>query len=380
MKTFHGVTLMAARCSSALCFLLLPAYLIDQQRGQLANGKHPNYLQLASTAHPQPPNNLYRPSSVSFTSPSKLNLPLPSTSTALLQSTSELSESNDDDSSKENKSQKESLVRRLKQSAQEKLQAILQNGRSWLNGVRAGERTEMEAAVLQDPLPIVLPKSNKLRIARTRTSSNVTLADDDDEIVQESSVVDDTNLPKGPRWAIAHPSTNLSGTWKPIITPEFQRDYDQYLTHCGTNFYFRKVCLNFCSTTRETIVQQDDGRVLQLTGSSPAGGWKRSLLSSGADTVQEDYEAVHAKFLDPDRELVKVEAWWEDQGKVHTSFLREKPGVCGGEFESRRYLATAEDGTVELVCESTFHPAQKDIESQNSKFKPAFVRWRYRQA
>ena len=33
----------------------------------------------------------------------------------------------------------------------------------------------------------------------------------------------------------------------------------------------------------------------------------------------------------------------------------------------------ADDGSVELICESTFHPAKG-----SSKFKPAFVRWRYR--
>ena len=188
----------------------------------------------------------------------------------------------------------------------------------------------------------------------------------------------DADLPKGPRWAVAHPDTDLSGTWKPIITSEFQDQYEEYLTNCGTTFVFRKVCLKFCSTTRETIEQVEDGRVLHFHAKSPAGVWKRSLISSGADASRDDYEAVHAEFLDPDREMVKVEAWWEDQGRVHKSVLRNKPKVCGGEFETLRYLTEDEEtGKLLLVTDSTFHPSPEHVNNPSCKFKPAFVRWKY---
>jgi hypothetical protein len=212
-------------------------------------------------------------------------------------------------------------------------------------------------------------------------------------------------LPNGPRWAIAHPNVDLSGTWKPIVTNEFIKEYDAYLQNCGTNFALRHVCLNFCSLVREIIQQEDEGRVLHLTGTSPAGTWKRSLISSGAeyrrrdgggavgmaDVVDDDdnYQPIYTEFLDPDKELIQVEAWWQDQGRVHTSFLRNKPKVCGGEFESRRYLTTdAATGNVNLVCESFFHPASSKEEhssssssstasSISSQFKPAYVKWTY---
>ena len=418
MTTFRGASLVAVRCSSALCFLLLPPYLVNQQRGHqlLSHGKeqHGFLLSSAGTTQPQqhklppvqilPKTLLHRPpptTSVTFTPPSNLRPaalhlraanksdPLEesndeendcdSASSSSTTTTTESSSTGDNSHTKDNSNPpQEGRIRRIQRTATGKLRSFLETGRSLLKGVRARERTAMEAAQQQQQKQqhashsvTMRPnlKHDPMRSVDDNNNNN-----DDDET--------DHHLPQGPRWAIAHPNTDLSGTWKPIITPEFQHNYDRYLECCGTNYYFRKVCLSFCGTTRERIRQQNQGRVLQLTGTSPAGQWDRSLLSSGADGHNDDgtYEEVYATFLDPDRELVTVEAWWEDQGKVHTSFLRNKAGVCGGAFESRRYLDTAPDGiTPELVCESTFHPSQNDLESpQTSKFKPAFVQWRYR--
>lgn len=201
-----------------------------------------------------------------------------------------------------------------------------------------------------------------------------------------------STIPVGPRWATARPGTDLSGTWKPVVTPAFLGQYDAYLQNCGTSYVFRQVCLKFCGTTRETVTQTDGGRMVRLRATSPAGGWDRTLLSSGTDNNTTDdaggaggaYEPVYAKFLDPDGEPVVVEAWWDDQGSVHHSFMRGKASVCGGEFESRRFLETIGDGVDEvreLVCESTFHPSKLESEQPHDdrqRFKPAFVRWRYR--
>jgi hypothetical protein len=197
-------------------------------------------------------------------------------------------------------------------------------------------------------------------------------------------------LPSGSRWATAHPGTDLSGTWKPIITPEFLKEYDEYLANCGTSFFFRQLCLKFCSTTRETIIQRDNGRILELDGKSPAGGWKRSLVSSGASASSPQYQVAYTEFLDPDKDKVQVEAWWEKEGTVHHSILRNKPTVGGGEFDTLRYLSTdASSGSVDsdavtacdqtiLVTESTFRPSQKHLSNPSgSVFKPAHVRWEY---
>ena len=77
-------------------------------------------------------------------------------------------------------------------------------------------------------------------------------------------------------------------------------------------------------------------------------------------------------------ELVKVEAWWEDQGRIHKSILRDKAGVAGGTFETLRYLTHKEDtDQAILVTESTFHPSPEHLSKASSKFKPAFIRWEY---
>jgi hypothetical protein len=209
-------------------------------------------------------------------------------------------------------------------------------------------------------------------------------------------------VPAGPRWAVSHPDIDLSGTWKPTITADFLQQYDEYLTNCGTSYFFRQLCLKCCGMTRETITQLDHGRKLELDGQTPAGSWKRCLISSGAEPSQQnDYQVEYAEFLDPDKEMVQVEAWWEDQGRVHRSILRNKPTVQGGEFETLRYLMSDDDddaqndnntkgeslvattattatatttATTTLVTESTFRPKSPP---SNNKFKPAQVRWEY---
>ena len=164
--------------------------------------------------------------------------------------------------------------------------------------------------------------------------------------------------PKGSRWAISSNTTDLSGKWKPIITAKFKKEYDEYLRNCSQSFLFRNLCLSVVGLTREEIRQQHHGRKLVITGTSPAGSWERILVSSGADWDHADYEPFNVTFLDPDADNVNVEAWRENNGTVHKSWLRGKPRVCGGVFESTRYL---DDDF--LVCESVFHPngAQQDF-------------------
>jgi hypothetical protein len=258
-------------------------------------------------------------------------------------------------------------LRQLREKALHKLKTFLQSGKSLIRHVVPVpfRKTEMEAGFQQPTAPELLVLENATDLEESITTAT-------------SSYSEEESLPKGPRWVIAHPSTDLTGTWVPLIDSEFQNVYRQYLENCGTSLVFRQVCLNFCGVTRERIEQAEQGRLLHLHGKSPAGGWKRTLVSSGADIDKETYEPVHSEFFDPDKELVKVEAWWEEQGTVHKSWLRNKPGVAGGEFESTRYLKDNQDGSVELICESIFHPSESDRNNPSSKFKPGFVRWRYR--
>lgn len=222
----------------------------------------------------------------------------------------------------------------------------------------ARQKTEMEAAFDQPP---------------------ALTAEGEEKSAPEKPTTTHTDFvpPKDPRWAIAHPDTDLTGTWRPVVTAEFLEEYNRYLANCGTTFLFRQVCLKFCGTTRESITQIDKGRILRFQGSAPVGGWNRSLVASGSDSQSDEFDVYHAEFLDPDKELVRVEAWWIDEGRVHKSILRDKAGVDGGEFETLRYLTRNESDQLVLVTESTFRPSAKHLNSSSSKFKPAFVRWNH---
>lgn len=185
-------------------------------------------------------------------------------------------------------------------------------------------------------------------------------------------------LPEGPRWAVSHPKVDFTGTWKPIVTEEFKDEYESYLKKCATSVFFRKVVINFASTTREVIQHAESGRKLHFHGKTPVGSWERTLVSSGADADSSHFEPHQTNFLDPDKERVYVEAWWEEDGTVHKSWLRGKPRVEGGAFESTRYIeACPTTGQDILVCESKFHPSKDHLNDRNSRFQPAVVRWKY---
>lgn len=195
------------------------------------------------------------------------------------------------------------------------------------------------------------------------------------------------------RWATASPSTDLSGTWKPIITPKFIAEYDEYLQKCGEGIWFRKVLLSVLSLTKEVIVQRHEGRELSITGSTPIGKWERTLVASGIDPNSNkvlvpsdkkdnddgDYNVIYTEFSDPDGDTVQVEAWWEKGGSIHKSRLRNKPRLLGGEIETSRYLEEQSspdthnsNGSVLLVCESVFHPPPGQ-----AKFQKANIVWRF---
>lgn len=194
----------------------------------------------------------------------------------------------------------------------------------------------------------------------------------------QSNITFDVTLPEkrfdppvGSRWAISNNTTNLSGKWRPIITPAFKRKYEKYLLNCSQPLLFHNLCLNFVALTREEIKQQ--GNALRIKGTNPIGVWNQTLISSGTDHYNEDYEPINSTFLDPDGEMVHVESWWENNGTVHKSWLRGKPRCCGGEFESTRYLQDENS----LVCESVFHPNAAGA-PKSKGFLPATVTWRFR--
>jgi hypothetical protein len=192
--------------------------------------------------------------------------------------------------------------------------------------------------------------------------------------------------PTGTRWAIAANTTQLSGNWRPIVTPAFRQIYDEYLQNCSEPLLPRKLITSLLHTTREVI--DHNGRNLTMTSTNPAGTWSRTLVSSGADNTvnnKDEYDVVLSEIIDPDKESVTVESWWDDHGTVHRSVLRGKSRVHGGTFETLRYLekndpSSSRDAVMDegnkvddiLIVESFFHPSP---ESQG--FRNGHVQWRY---
>ena len=176
-----------------------------------------------------------------------------------------------------------------------------------------------------------------------------------------------TFSPISSRQATASPYTDLSGTWAPIVTPSFKLQYDDYLKNCSQSFVFRKVIVNGIEYQKEAIRQLDNGKNLEINAKNPAGNWNRTLVASDVDNP------VYTEMIDPDKDTVNVECWWEGNGTKHKSVLRGKPRVNGGIFETVRYL-DEEDEDV-LICESSFLPSE--LERSSSSFKFGHVCWRF---
>jgi hypothetical protein len=182
----------------------------------------------------------------------------------------------------------------------------------------------------------------------------------------------DADIIVGDRWAVAAPSVDLTGEWniKPLMTEEFKGQYDNYLKLLGQPSLVRSVAVSIVGLTTEETVQSEQGRELLIRGRNVRGLWERTLTASGADQSSDEFTPLLTYIITADAEKVEAEAWWEDNGTVHRSWLRGVTKYGGGEFESKRYL---EDDGNTLVCESTFHPADPSREK-------AQVRWRFQRA
>jgi hypothetical protein len=179
------------------------------------------------------------------------------------------------------------------------------------------------------------------------------------------------------RWAVSAANVDLSGEWSLIVNEAFVQEYDVYLKQLGIGKFIRKVACSVIGRTTETVKQSDNGRKLHLKLSNPKGVWEREMLASGYpdfntdDSKQRD-GCMHtkSKIKTADGEDVDAEAWWEEHGTKHRSFLRGGTKYGGGDFESVRYIMEGSTNN-ELVCESTFHPT-------DSLKEKAIVTWRFK--
>lgn len=176
--------------------------------------------------------------------------------------------------------------------------------------------------------------------------------------------------PKGQRWAVSSADVDMTATWKIIVDDQFKESYDTYLTGLGQPSLVRSIAVSIVELTTEEIIQSNEGREICIKGKNLRGIWERTLLSSGSDYEndhQDDQDHVQVPLITADKETVQAEAWWEEEGTMHVSWLRGGKKYGGGDFESKRYLE--DDGNI-LVCESVFHPRREDKE------KPT-ITWRF---
>lgn len=169
----------------------------------------------------------------------------------------------------------------------------------------------------------------------------------------------------GDRWAVA--STDLSGEWDILVNDTFKEEYDKYLMLLGQPMLVRSVAVTIVGFTTEETRQSEDGRSLFIRGRNVRGLWDRTIIASGADEKNVDFEPILTPITTADDEQVMAEAWWEREGTLHLSWMRGVKKYGGGDFESRRYLT--EDDL--LVCESTFHPSDETREK-------ACVTWKFK--
>jgi hypothetical protein len=179
---------------------------------------------------------------------------------------------------------------------------------------------------------------------------------------------------------------DLSGIWKPIVTEKFKKEYDAYLTNCSQPYLFRKLLVNGIIFQKEYIRQLNNGHVLEIIATNPAGNWNRTLRTSSFDIPN------NVTIVDPDGDTVYIEAYWINNGTQHKSILRGKPNVEGGYFETVRYLEqqsgssrgsnnndnNANDMREEdvLICESKFYPPST-WQSNSKEFNYGQVVWRF---
>ena len=246
-----------------------------------------------------------------------------------------------------------------------------ENDQSVLQSVTTTDETTAQTSTSTTP---VTTKQDKETIDETTAGPSVSAQP---ITPQETSVISskespvmlaDASTPSGSRWATA--KVDLTGQWKIVVTDAFKQEYDQYLLQLGQPGWVRSIALGIISFTTEETVQSEEGRKLLIRATNARGVWERLMVASGTDADHPDYEPITVPVVTADGEKVQAEAWWEENGTVHRSWMRGVEKFGGGDFESRRYLE--DDGQV-LVCESTFH-------HQDTTIDDTCVTWRFQRA
>lgn len=133
-------------------------------------------------------------------------------------------------------------------------------------------------------------------------------------------------------------TVDFTGNWTLIVDDAFKSEYDSYLRKLGQPMLVRTLAEAVIGSTKEEVIQNDEGKELYIRGMNVRGSWERTLEASEMDVgndvvaVEEEEEggsttvhAVEGHVLKPmitaDGEEVEVASWWEDGGKVHRSWV-----------------------------------------------------------
>lgn len=175
---------------------------------------------------------------------------------------------------------------------------------------------------------------------------------------------------------------DLTGRWRPSETISAQdlADYDEFLKACCSDtisYWTRKLVVSSSIVSRQELLvkQLDQGRIVEFVDIHPLASnvWNRTIvLTSSNGSSEGDSQSDRSHRPNPNRlngprgDPVLIEAYWQKNGTVFTSFLRNdnNDGDSNANkalVQTRRYLRSEEEGNDAetnrvMVVETIYYP------------------------
>ncbi|MGK3754949.1 MAG: hypothetical protein ACI8RD_007258 [Bacillariaceae sp.] len=154
----------------------------------------------------------------------------------------------------------------------------------------------------------------------------------------------------------SNPLINLTGRWRSVITNSDLNDYDSFLKACCSDtitYWTRQLLTSSSIVSRQELIvkQSDGGRVMEFVDVHPlsSNDWNRTIMtsssnsssgisdsgissrSSGTINANDDgkientnnYRPYVNRLTDPSGDPILVEAYWRNNGTVHTTLSRK---------------------------------------------------------
>jgi len=216
----------------------------------------------------------------------------------------------------------------------------------------------------------------------------------------------------------ADPQVDLTGRWRPAtsISRQDLMDYDKFLIACCSDqisYWTRKLLTSSSIVSRQEFVvkQLDEERIVEFTDIHPLSSkvWNRNIVtsrnpwnSSGSrlgknspamaredDVRLDSYRSYVNQLKDPQGDPVLIEAYWQENGTVHTSLLRKVVNDNDGDgsatrgwlqtrrylFSGKNYLETHKEDLEEkkrvMVVETTYYSTLFPTETESTFEAPS---------